>query len=187
MNPFAEAIDVLSKCASLQPAIAASGLALVECLAGGGKILSCGNGGSGADALHLAQELLGRYRAARVALPALCLNADATTLTCIGNDYGFDEVFARQVTALARPGDILVGFTTSGNSANVLAAFVAARKAGAKTVLLTGKDGGRALGTCDFELVVPSANTARIQEAHTVMIHSWLEQIECRFLPDPAG
>lgn len=119
-------------------------------------------------------------------MAAISLVADATALTCIGNDYGFEQVFARQVEALARPGDVLVGFTTSGNSPNILAAFAAAKQAGAKTILLGGKDGGRARGLCDFELIVPAENTARIQEVHTLILHSWLDAVDAEFSAPPA-
>lgn len=181
-----ELTDVLAKSRALEPLIAATGQAMVACLQRGGKILSCGNGGSAADAMHLAEELVGKYTAPRRALAAICLNADATALTCIGNDFGFDQVFSRQVEALARPGDILIGFSTSGNSPNVLAAFAAARGAGARTIFVGGKDGGRARGKSDFELLVPSQNTARIQEVHTLILHSWLNMVDAAF-PGPAA
>ncbi len=163
---------------TLAPAVEAAGEALLGCLCAGGKILTCGNGGSAADALHLAEELVGRYGVDRPALAAVCLSADVTALTCIGNDYGFDAIFSRSVEALARPGDVLVGFSTSGNSANVIAAFESAKKRGAVTVLLAGRDGGRARAVCDHAIVVPSTNTARIQEIHTLVLHQWLERID---------
>jgi len=174
-------IAVLAQTEALEPVIATAGEQLVATLRAGGKILSCGNGGSATTALHLAEELLGRYRSNRRSLPAVCLNADPATLTCIANDFGFEHVFSRQVEALAASGDILVGFTTSGNSANVLAAFKAARNRGAQTVLVGGADGGRARGHCDFEVIVPSPHTARVQEVHTLILHCWLEQIEAAF------
>lgn len=169
---------VLSAAQALGPAVEAAGAAILVSLKAGGTLLTCGNGGSAADALHLAEELVGRYSRERRALPAICLNADPTAITCICNDYGYEHVFSRGVEALARRGDVLVGFTTSGNSANVLAAFAAAKKKGVTTVLLAGKDGGRARGTCDHEIVVPSNNTARIQEVHTLVLHQWLEAID---------
>src|ERR1035437_6487562 len=119
MKPIGELLDVLTKCQHLEPLIDATGREMVACLQRGGKAFSCGNGGSAADALHFAQELVGRYKANRRALPAICLNSDVTALTCIGNDYGYDQVFSRQLSAFARPGDVLVGFSTSGNSPNV--------------------------------------------------------------------
>ena len=187
MKPISELLDVLTKSRQLEPMINATGQLLVDCLKNGGKLFSCGNGGSAADAMHFAQELVGRYKVNRRALPALCLNSDVTALTCIGNDYGYEQVFARQLTAFASPGDVLVGFSTSGNSANVLEAFAAAKTAGVRTILLGGRDGGRARGTCDFELIVPSQNTARIQEVHTLVLHSWLDFVDREFDPNPAN
>lgn len=181
MNPLNELIDVLAQSRQLQPAIEQTAQALVSCLRAGGKVFSCGNGGSGADALHLAEELMGRYQASRRALPALCLNADPALLTCVGNDFGFEHIFARQLEALAQPGDILVGFTTSGNSPNVLAAFATAKARRTTTIFLGGRDGGQARGRCDHELIVPSANTARIQEVHTLILHTWLDEVEKHF------
>ncbi len=181
MDPIPELIDVLTRSRALEPQIAASGEVLVACLRAGGKILSCGNGGSAADALHLAEELVGRYHRARRALPAISLSADGTALTCIGNDFGFDQVFARQIEALARPGDVVVAFTTSGNSPNLLQAFTAAQTAGAKTILLAGKGGGQARGRCDYELIIPSDNGARVQEVHTLVLHSWLDRVDAEF------
>ena len=181
MKPISELIDVLTNSRQLEPLIDATGQAILRCLKGGGTVFACGNGGSAADALHLAQELVGRYKVNRRALPALCLNADVTALTCIGNDYGYEQVFARQLAAFARPGDALVGFSTSGNSPNVLAAFAAAKAAQVTTILLGGRDGGRARGTCDFELIIPTQNTARIQEVHTLILHAWLDCVDGEF------
>lgn len=179
---FNETIDelaaVLEACRTLEPLVTQAGEQIVASLRQGGKLLTCGNGGSAADALHLSEELVGRYKTERRSLPAICLNADVTALTCIGNDYGYEQVFARQVDGLAREGDVLVGFTTSGNSPNVLAAFRSARALGCLTVLLGGGDGGKAKGMCDIEIVVPSAVTARVQEVHTVVLHQWLEEID---------
>ena len=149
-----------------------------DAIAGGGKVLTCGNGGSAAEALHLAEELVGKYRDARRPLPALCLNADPTALTCIANDFGFDEVFARQAEALARSGDALVVFSTSGNSPNILRALDAARAKGARTLGLLGKGGGPALSRCDAALVVDETDTGHIQEAHQVALHLILECVE---------
>ncbi|MCU0779694.1 MAG: SIS domain-containing protein [Akkermansiaceae bacterium] len=189
MNPpdfhasIAELRGVLEACAALSPAVENAGAAITASLLRGGKLLTCGNGGSAADALHLAEELVGRYSRERRALPALCLNADPTAITCICNDYGYEQVFARGVEALGKAGDVLVGFTTSGNSANVLAAFHAAAARGITTVLLAGRDGGKARGLCHHEIIVPSANTARIQEVHTLILHQWLEAIDATDWP----
>jgi D-sedoheptulose 7-phosphate isomerase len=179
---FQSALDelsaVLTASACLSDTVSETGAAILASLLRGGQLLTCGNGGSAADALHLAEELVGRYRRERRALPAICLAADPTALTCIGNDYGFDRVFSRGVEALGRPGDILVAFSTSGNSPNVLAALQAARARGVISILLSGKDGGQARSLADHSIVVPSANTARIQEVHTLVLHQWLETID---------
>jgi len=182
-DSIAELRAVLSAAESLAPQVEASGDAILESLKNGGKLLTCGNGGSAADAMHLAEELVGRYHRERRALAAICLNADPTAITCICNDYGYENVFSRGIEALGKPGDVLVGFTTSGNSANVLAAFSAAKSLGISTVLLAGKDGGKARGTCDHEIIVPSANTARIQEVHTLVLHQWLEKLDAHAWP----
>ena len=131
--------------------------------------------------MHMAEEFVGRYRTNRRSLPAICLNADATALTCIANDFGYDEVFSRQVEGLGVKGDILVGFTTSGNSPNILRAFAVAKARDIQTVALTGKDGGKAKGNVDFEIIVGSQDTARIQEAHAVVMHALLEVVEREF------
>jgi D-sedoheptulose 7-phosphate isomerase len=170
-------------CRELEAAVAGASGAVIECFQKGGTLFTCGNGGSAADALHLAQELTGRYTADRPPLPSVCLNADGTALTCIANDYGYEAVFARQVDALARQGDVLVGFTTSGNSPNVLRAFAAAAKRGVSTILLSGKGGGLAKGTCRHEIIVPSESTARIQEVHSFILHQWLEAIDAHPWP----
>ncbi len=151
---------------------------LQRALAAGNKLMACGNGGSAAEAAHLATELLGRYKGNRPALPAVALNADGSLLTCIGNDFGYDEVFARQVVGLGRPGDLLLLFTSSGNSANLIAAAEAARAAGVFTAALLGKDGGRLRGRCDWEMVLPFAETARVQEGHLMVVHLLSEMLE---------
>jgi D-sedoheptulose 7-phosphate isomerase len=169
---------VLEASTALETQVAAAGAAMMNALRNGGKLMTCGNGGSAADAMHLAEELIGRYRRERRALAAICLNADPTAITCICNDYGYENVFSRGVEALGKAGDVLVGFTTSGNSTNILKALAAAAELGVTTVLLAGKDGGKARGTCDHEIIVPSHNTARIQEVHTLVLHQWLECID---------
>ncbi len=178
MNSLQAAIDAFTRFAGQIPAVTEAGDCLISALRRGNKILSCGNGGSACDALHLAEELVGRFHKNRRSLPAISLCADTTALTCIGNDYGFDQIFSRQVEGLGVAGDVLVGFSTSGNSKNVLAAFEAAKARGIKTILVAGGTGGKAAGACDFEIIVPSADTARIQEVHTFVLHRWLEQVE---------
>jgi D-sedoheptulose 7-phosphate isomerase len=152
--------------------------ALADALRGGGKVLAFGNGGSAADATHLAAELVGRFLLERDGLPALSLSDNASALTAISNDFGYERVFARQVEALGRPGDVAVGISTSGRSPNVLAGLAAAREGGLATVALTGGDGGemrQAAGVC---IVVPSGDTPRIQEAHTLVAHLLCELVE---------
>lgn len=152
-----------------------------RCLAalnGDGKLLVCGNGGSAAQAQHLTGELVGRYKESRRPLAAVALAADVAVLTCIGNDYGFGEVFSRQVQALGRPGDVLVVFTTSGRSPDVLAALRTAREVGVGTVSFLGRDGGPALALSDCSLVVHHSDTARIQEGHQFLLHCLMDLIE---------
>jgi phosphoheptose isomerase len=176
---------LLQRTTELTGAVEEAGALIVRTLANGNKALTCGNGGSAADALHMAEELTGRYRRERRALPAICLNADVTALTCIGNDYGFDRIFSRQIEALGQPGDVLVAFSTSGNSPNILQGLDAARQLGVTTILLSGKDGGDAKPMCDMPIIVPSATTARIQEVHTLIMHQWLEVIDLHFAGTP--
>lgn len=153
-----------------------------NCFKNGNTLFSCGNGGSATDALHLAEELVGKYRATRKALPAICLNADVSAMTCIANDWSFDYIFKRQLEALGKPGDILVAFSTSGNSANIVEALLEAKARGMISILLTGKDGGKARALADYAVVVPSANTARIQELHTWILHVILEEVEAEYV-----
>lgn len=145
--------------------------AIWQSLSGGGRLYAFGNGGSASEALHFTGELTGRYKAERAPLPAQALCADVATLTCIGNDYAFDEVFARQVKAFARAGDIAVGFTTSGRSPNVIKGLEAARAAGAVTVIFTGEAGEAAATAADHAFVSPNAGTARVQEMHQLAMH----------------
>ena len=146
----------------------------------GGKLLTCGNGGSAAEAAHLAEEFTGRFYRERKSLPGLCLSIDGTLLTCIGNDYGFDEIFARQVSSLGQSGDILIAFTSSGNSENILRALNAAKERGVVTGLFSGKTGGKCKGQADFEICVQSVNPSamRIQECHQLLLHALCERVE---------
>jgi D-sedoheptulose 7-phosphate isomerase len=161
--------------------IAAIGRELIATLKAGGKILTAGNGGSAAEALHLSEELVGRFKTDRPSLPAVALVADCTALTCIGNDFGFDRIFSRQVEGLGREGDLLVLFSTSGRAMNLSLALEAAHGKGMKTLCLLGQDGGRLAGKGTWEIIVPGAETARIQEAHQVLLHIFLEIIEEAF------
>jgi len=151
---------------------------LVERLSAGNKLLVCGNGGSAADAMHICAELVGRFVKERPALAAIALNADPAILTAWSNDYDYQSVFARQVEALAKPGDVVWGISTSGNSKNVVAALKAARERGASTLAMTGQGGGAMAQHADVLLAVPLAVTARIQEVHTVTYHLICEAVE---------
>lgn len=159
-------------------AIAAAAELLVQSFKQGGKVISCGNGGSHCDAMHFAEELSGRYRDNRPALGAIAIS-DPSHLSCVGNDYGFDHVFSRFVEGVGRSGDVLLGISTSGNSKNVLLAVEAARKAGMKVIILSGKDGGKLRGQADVEIIVPHFGYAdRIQEIHIKVIHILIGLIE---------
>jgi D-sedoheptulose 7-phosphate isomerase len=146
--------------------------------AGGGTLYTAGNGGSAAEALHLSEELIGRYRGDRAPIRAVCLNADPTALTCIANDYGFDRVFARQGEALLTSADTLVVFSTSGNSANLVEVLTVARDRGAATIGLLGGDGGPCRALCDHAIVIPGTDSAHTQEAHQVILHLICESLE---------
>jgi D-sedoheptulose 7-phosphate isomerase len=151
---------------------------LADTLKEGGKLLVMGNGGSAADAQHFVAEIVGRFKLERRALPAVALTTDTSILTAIGNDYGFEAVFSRQVEALAAPGDMVVGISTSGNSPNVLKAFQLARERGCRIVGLLGRDGGSIKDVCNLALVVPSDDTPRIQEGHIAIIHIVCDLVE---------
>ncbi len=163
---------------ALDADIARAGSLIARCLAQGGKLLFCGNGGSAADSQHMASELTGRFIKERKPLAAISLTTDSSALTCIGNDYSFDEVFARQVRALGRAGDALIAISTSGNSANVRRAVDDARALGMQVIGLLGRDGGTIKPLSDAAIVVPSDVTARIQEAHILIIHTLCGLIE---------
>lgn len=163
---------------ALLPAIDAVARTVVDALARGGRLLAFGNGGSAADAQHLAAELVGRARRERGPLPALALTTDPSTLTALANDYGYMEVFARQVEAHARPGDVVVGITTSGASENVRRGLAAANARGATTVLLGARDGGQAAALARQTILVPSTSTARVQEMHILVIHLLCELVD---------
>ncbi|HEX5322799.1 MAG TPA: SIS domain-containing protein [Capsulimonadaceae bacterium] len=157
---------------------------VLAALCRGNKLLTCGNGGSAAEAAHFAEELTGRFYRERPSLPALCLCADSALLTCIANDYSFEDVFARQIQSLGQPGDVLVGFTSSGNSENVIRAVNAARERGLITGLFSGRDGGSAKGLADYEIIVKSKNPSsmRIQECHQLLMHVLCEMVEAGYL-----
>lgn len=162
----------------LFPLISDVGVAMQNTIKNGGKILLMGNGGSAADSQHIAAEIVGRFKKERRGLPAIALTTDTSIITSVGNDYGYDYIFARQIEALCRPEDLVIGLTTSGNSANVVSAIEAAKTIGATTVGLTGGTGGKLNALCDYNIVIPSNVTARIQEAHIFVGHSLCEILE---------
>jgi D-sedoheptulose 7-phosphate isomerase len=163
-------------------AIVQAAEAALQCLRSGGKLLFCGNGGSAADSQHLAAEFVGHFILDRRALPAMALTTDSSILTAVGNDYGFEQVFSRQIEALGDPGDVAIGISTSGQSANVIAAMRTARKLGLKTIGFAGKDGGELAKCVDIPIVVSSTNTARIQECHITIGHLICELAEKELL-----
>jgi len=178
---FAEHAAVAARAARELPAVLERIVTAVhDCLRGGGRILACGNGGSAADAQHLVAELVGRFAEERPALAAIALTADAATLTALANDYGYERVFARQVEALARTGDLLFAISTSGNSANVVRAAQTAHGLGCTVVALTGEGGGQLAGHADLLLQAPSKVVARIQEIHALCIHAIVATLDAR-------
>lgn len=163
---------------SMQDKLESASKLAVETLKNGNKILLCGNGGSAANAQHIAAELTGRYKTERRGLPGIALTTDTSVLTAIGNDYGYDRIFDRQVEALANKGDLLIGISTSGNSKNVINALKIAKEMGCKTLGLSGRNGGAMNDVCDLNLVVPSNNTPRIQEIHILFGHTICQIID---------
>lgn len=151
---------------------------IAECLKSGHKLVICGNGGSASDALHFAGEIVGRFQKERDAWPAVVLNADVAALTAIANDYGYDNVFARQAQGHCNPGDVFIGISTSGNSENVYRAAIIAQKKGARTVGLLGKDGGKIAKQVDYPIIIPCMTTAKVQECHILLIHIMCEIAE---------
>ncbi|OQW69011.1 MAG: phosphoheptose isomerase [Proteobacteria bacterium ST_bin12] len=177
-NEHAAHMAMFNALEPLFPMISAVGIKMQECIKNGGKILIMGNGGSAADSQHIAAEIVGRFKKERKGMPAIALTTDTSIITSVGNDYGYDYIFARQIEALCRPEDLVIGITTSGNSANVVSAMQAAKEIGATTIGLTGGSGGKLNSICDFNLVMPSSVTARIQEAHIFVGHSLCEILE---------
>ena len=175
---LAEHSGLLNEIEALLPEVDAVARRLVEAYRDGRQVFAFGNGGSAADAQHLAGELIGRFKRERRPLAASALSVDPSVVTCIANDYSFDDVFARQVEALARPGDVVVGYTTSGSSENVVRGLAAARAAGAVTVVFTGGGGGAAGELADHVLAVPSTSTARVQEFHLLLMHLVVDQVD---------
>jgi D-sedoheptulose 7-phosphate isomerase len=183
---FAESIATKQTSAeALAESIAAGGRIMSDALLADGKILSCGNGGSAADSQHFSSELLNRFEMERPGLPAMALTTDSSTLTSISNDYSYEEIFSKQVRALGKPQDVLLGISTSGNSENVIRAINAAHERGMKVVALSGRDGGRMADMFeegDVEIRVPATRTARIQEVHLLVIHCLCDLIDTTLL-----
>jgi D-sedoheptulose 7-phosphate isomerase len=175
-DAVAEHAALVAQVEALLPQVDAAATLLIDAYRGGGRVVVFGNGGSAADAQHLTGELVGRFARERRPLPALALSVDPSVVTCIANDYSFDDVFARQVEAHARPGDVAVGYSTSGRSENVLRALRAAQTAGAATIVFTGAGGSPELA--DVALIVPSSSTARVQELHLLLMHLIVEQVD---------
>lgn len=171
---FTEEISNIERCGGL----------IWEALEVGNKVLLCGNGGSAADAQHIAAEFVGRYETERRAFPSIALTTDTSALTALGNDYGFERVFSRQVEALATEGDVLIAISTSGNSPNVIAAIEMAHRKGCKVIGMTGRLGGKMKEMCDALFAVPSDRTARIQEAHITIGHLWCEYVDACVAPN---
>jgi D-sedoheptulose 7-phosphate isomerase len=174
----AEHVELVGRVDELLPAVERAVATLIACYERDGRVYTFGNGGSAADSLHFAEELVARFKRERRPLPAQSFAADPTALTCIANDYDFEDVFARQVRAFARESDVVVGFTTSGRSRNVVNGLAQARSSGAATVLFGGGTGDPAAGHADIALVVPSDNTARVQELHVLLLHLILEEVD---------
>lgn len=177
-DAVAEHLALVERIGELLPEVAAVARRLIEVYDGGGRLFTFGNGGSACEAQHLAEELIARYRRERRPLAATSLSADASVLTCIGNDYGFEQVFSRQVEGLVREGDMVAAFSTSGRSENVVRGLAAARECRATTVLFGGGEGGPASDHVDHSLVVPSKDTARIQELHVLLVHLIIDQVD---------
>ncbi len=184
LNEAAEILQLFINSPELMNACQRFSSLLVETIQSGGNLFSCGNGGSHCDAMHFAEELTGRFRKDRRAIGALALG-DPSHVTCVSNDFGFDHIFARQIEGLGRPGDLLVGLSTSGNSPNVLKAFEVAKIKGIKTIALTGKGGGKLKELAHLSIVVPKATTSdRIQEIHIKLIHTAIESAERDLFPE---
>jgi phosphoheptose isomerase len=175
-----DSVRTLKSLKDVEPQLSRAADLIEKCLRAGNKLLVCGNGGSAADASHFATELVVRFANDRTALPAICLASDSGILTAAANDYGFDEIFARQVAAFAQPGDVLICLTTSGKSKNLIRALEEAKARKLKTIAFLGRDGGSTIGIADLDLLVKSDSTARVQEGHQLLLHVLCEEIESR-------
>ena len=180
-NSLAETVRTFQSLAQIRPEIDAAAKLILSTLRHDKKLLICGNGGSAAEAAHFATELVGRYAKTRRSLPAIALSSDGSLITCIGNDFGYDQVFARQVAGLAKPGDLVVVLTSSGNSANIVAALTEAKKLGLESLAFLGRGGGKARGIATCDLIMPGESGAAAQEAHLFLIHHFCELIDAAF------
>ena len=172
-NEFLSHLEVINlSIETMQEKLEFASLLVIETLKNGNKVLLCGNGGSAADAQHIAAELTGRYKTERKGLPGIALTTDTSALTAIGNDYGYERIFDRQVEALANKGDLIIGISTSGNSKNIINALKVGKELGCNTLGFSGRDGGEMNEVCDINLVVPSNDTPRIQEMHILFGHT---------------
>jgi len=178
LNSLEESLEIMEALRSLEAPLVKAAESVLSALIAGGKILACGNGGSAADTAHLATEFTCRFSGDRRPYPAIALASDAGLLTAIANDYAFKDVFSRQVWAYGKPGDVLIAFSTSGKSRNILSAIEEARRRQMTSIAFLGRDGGFTAGAADIELIVPSKVTARIQEAHKFLLHALCEIVE---------
>jgi D-sedoheptulose 7-phosphate isomerase len=181
VSALATTTTTLNSLPAIQAEIDAAAALILQTLRGGGKLLICGNGGSAAEAAHFSTELVGRYAKDRRALPAVALSADGSLLTCVGNDYGYEHAFSRQVAAFARPGDLLVVLTTSGNSGNIFAALTEAKSRGLASIAFLGRGGGKTKGLATVDLIIPGHHGPSTQEAHLFLIHYFCELIDAAF------
>ena len=180
-NQVAATVRTLQALPEIRPQIDRAAEQILTALRAGKKLLICGNGGSAAEASHFAAELVGRYSKNRRPLPAIALSADGALVTCLGNDYGYEQVFARQIAGLAQPGDVVVVFTSSGKSANIVAALQEARRLGLASIAFLGRGGGQTKGLASCELIVPGESGRTAQEAHLFLIHYFCELIDAAF------
>lgn len=175
---FSEHLEVLKNSTALKEKIIDLSKLITKALKSGNKIIWCGNGGSAADSMHLSAELIGRYKSNRKSLSSISLSTDSATITCIANDFGYENIFSRQIEGVGKSGDVLVCLTTSGNSLNIIKAIKVAKSQNLKTILMSGNKGGKCFGLSDFELIIPSQSTARIQEMQIFIGHIICDYIE---------
>lgn len=178
---LAETLRTFQALTTIRPQIDRAGDMILATLRRGGKLLICGNGGSAAEAAHFSTELVGRYQKNRRSLPAVALSSDGSLVTCIGNDYGYEQAFVRQVAGLGKTGDLLVVLTSSGNSGNIIAALEEARKMNLESIAFLGRGGGKAKGLATCDLIIPGNSGASAQEAHLFLIHHFCERIDEEF------